>query len=172
MTNERILSCNNGDEHVNEFTERLFNSLDNGLTLKDSFGLTNQMMDDLYKVAFDCYERDKLNDAETLFRFLCIYDFYNPEYTMGLAAVYQLKKNYPKAIDFYALSYLQSTGDYRPMFYAGQCNVLLGRLDYAHKCFDLVIKNSSDKDLTDRASAYMLILNCDDLDTSDDQSKE
>ncbi len=28
---------------------------------------------------------------ETFFRFLCIYDFYNPDYTMGLAAVCQLK---------------------------------------------------------------------------------
>lgn len=44
--------------------------------------------------------RGRLDEAETFFRFLCIYDFYNPDYTMGLAAVCQLKNNFRKHVTF------------------------------------------------------------------------
>lgn len=158
----------NDENSIIQYSESLLEAIQNGATLKDVNGVSNDTMNDVYKLAYDFYHHGKLNDAESLFRFLCIYDFYNPEYAMGLAAVYQLKKDYQKAIDFYALSYSLSKDDYRPMFYAGQCNLMQRRVVQARKCFEIVSDRSSDEILNQRANTYLLALN--DIDSEEVES--
>lgn len=148
----------NNDEELGTFTDNLLDAIQNGATLKDVYAVPHDTMQDLYKLAFDSYQHGKLDDAESIFRLLCIYDFYNPEYAMGLGAVHQLKKNYEKAIEFYALAYSLSQGDYRPMFYAGQCNLMLRKGVQARKCFDIVINRSEDLLLTEKAQGYLSAL--------------
>lgn len=147
------------EKEIEQYSESLIEAIQNGATLKAVNGVSNETMNDVYKLAYDFYHHGKLNDAESLFRFLCIYDFYNPEYAMGLAAVYQLKKDYQKAIDFYALAYSLSKDDYRPMFYAGQCNLMQRRAVQAKKCFEIVASRCNDEALNQRASTYLLALN-------------
>ena len=148
----------NSDSDIEEFSVHLIDAIQNGGTLKDIHDFSDEVMLDVYKMAYDFYHQGKLDDAESLFRFLCVYDFYNSDYSMGLAAVNQLKKNYQKAIEYYALSYSLSKEDYRPMFYAGQCNLMLRRAVQAKKCFDIVLTRCKDKLLTDKAQAYLSIL--------------
>lgn len=148
----------NNDEELDTFTDNLLDAIQNGATLKDVYAVPHDTMQDLYKLAFDFYQHGKLDDAESIFRLLCIYDFYNPEYAMGLGAVHQLKKNYEKAIEFYALAYSLSEDDYRPMFYAGQCNLMLRKGVQARKCFDIVINRSEDLLLTEKAQGYLSAL--------------
>ncbi|EXU76555.1 type III secretion system translocator chaperone SicA [Erwinia mallotivora] len=146
------------DDEVDHYAAGLLEAIQNGATLKDLHGVSQETMHDVYRLAYDFYNHGKLNDAESLFRFLCIYDFYNPEYAMGLAAVYQLKKNYNKAIDFYALAYSLSEEDYRPVFYAGQCNLMLRRSVQAKKCFETVIGKCKDPTINTKAEAYLSAL--------------
>ncbi|CCG86236.1 type III secretion system translocator chaperone SicA [Erwinia piriflorinigrans] len=148
----------NSDGELDEHSSDLLDAIQNGATLKDVHRVSSETMDDVYKLAYDFYIKGKLKDAESLFRFLCIYDFYNPEYAMGLAAVYQLKKNYTKAIDFYALAYSLSKDDYRPMFYAGQCNLMLRRAVQARKCFETVVNKCTDAQLNERSKSYLSAL--------------
>lgn len=166
MNNKHIHDKPDGDKgyftdekEVEQYSDSLIEAIQGGATLKDVNAVSNETMNDVYKLAYDFYHHGKLNDAESLFRFLCIYDFYNPEYAMGLAAVYQLKKDYQKAIDFYALAYSLSKDDYRPMFYAGQCNLMQRRAVQARKCFEIVANRCSDEALNQRASTYLLALN-------------
>lgn len=148
----------NNDSEIDEFTGSLVEAIQNGAVLKDVQGVSNDTMNDIYKIAYEFYHLGKLDDAESLFRFLCIYDFYNSEYSMGLAAVYQLKKNYRKAIDFYALAYSLAEEDYRPMFYAGQCNLMLRQEVQARKCFSIVISRSRVPFLQEKAQSYLSAL--------------
>ncbi|WP_276535670.1 type III secretion system translocator chaperone SicA [Enterobacter hormaechei] len=150
---------NKTDEELDVYSDRLLDALQNGATMKDIHDVSSDTMQDVYKLAYDFYHQGKLNDAESLFRFLCIYDFYNPEYAMGLAAVYQLKKNYAKAIDFYALAYSLSKEDYRPMFYAGQCNLMQRQAAQARKCFEIVMERCRDPLLVEKAAAYVSAMN-------------
>lgn len=149
----------NDESELAAYSDSLLEAIQSGATLKDVNGVSSDTMNDVYKLAYDFYHHGKLNDAESLFRFLCIYDFYNPEYAMGLAAVYQLKKDYQKAIDFYALAYSLSKDDYRPMFYAGQCNLMQRRAIQARKCFEIVASRCGDEVLNQRAKTYLLALN-------------
>lgn len=126
-----------------------------GATLKEVQGLRDEHMDGLYGFAFKFYEQGRLDDAEKFFHFLCIYDFYNSHYWMGLAAVHQLKHNHQKAIDLYAIAFAQGRNDYRPMLYTGQCQLALGKIGKARSCFQYVLEQAPQEDLRQQAQVYL-----------------
>lgn len=164
LNNEETIQS---DDPLDTYADSLLDALQNGATLKDVYAVPNDTIQDLYKLAFDFYHHGKLDDAESIFRLLCIYDFYNPEYPMGLAAVYQLKKNYAKAIELYALAYSLSNEDFRPMFYAGQCNLMLRQGVQARECFEIVINRCKDTVLNEKAQSYLSALDIISSDNAD-----
>ncbi|WP_303395607.1 type III secretion system translocator chaperone SicA [Pandoraea sp. PE-S2T-3] len=129
-----------------------------GASLKDIHGISSETMDGLYAHAYDFYCKGQLAQAEAFFRFLCIYDFYNSEYIVGLAAVCQLKAEYQKAVDLYAMAFAVGKNDYRPVFYAGQCQMMMQDPVAARECFALVSESSADAELCARAVAYLSAL--------------
>jgi type III secretion system low calcium response chaperone LcrH/SycD len=145
----------NDDEQIGE---AVWEAVMSGATLKDLRGVSDDMMDSIYSSAYDFYRSGRLDEAEALFRFLSIYDFYNHEYIMGLAAVYQLKKQFHQAADLYAVAFAQAKKDYRPMFYSGQCQLALRRIHKAKQCFEIVIDSSDDPALIQQAQAYLQAL--------------
>ncbi|VTR36369.1 Salmonella invasin chaperone [Serratia fonticola] len=54
---------------------------------------------------------------------------------LALGAVNQLKKNYQKACDLYALAYVIAKDNFSPIFYSGQCQLLMGKLCQSHAVF-------------------------------------
>jgi type III secretion system low calcium response chaperone LcrH/SycD len=130
----------------------------NGITLKDMHGISDEMMEGLYAYAHDFYGKGRLDEAETFFRFLCLYDFYNTDYIMGLAAVCQMKKQYAKAIGLYAVAFGLSKNDYRPMFFTGQCHLFERKAAKARQCFELVVLHGADAGYRAKAQAYLDVL--------------
>ncbi|MGN7915555.1 type III secretion system translocator chaperone SicA [Enterobacter sp. 22466] len=157
-------------QQMDEYNDAIFTALESGATLKDVHNIPESVMQDVYLYAYDFYQQGRLKDAESLFRFLCVYDFYNPEYMLGLAAVHQLKKSYEKAIEFYALAYSLSDNDYRPMFYAGECNLMLRRGVLARRCFEIVCEKANDTQLAEKAEAYLLAM--EEMDFSDASTED
>ncbi|MDE1196460.1 MAG: type III secretion system translocator chaperone SicA [Pseudomonas sp.] len=138
--------------------QRVAEAVLQGATLMDLRGVCAEQMDGLYAYAYEFYQQGRLDDAEKFFHFLCIYDFYNAQYWTGLAAVHQLKQNYQKAIDLYAVAFAQSTGDYLPMFCSGQCQLALGKAGKAKACFEGVAESSTNEDLRQQAGIYLAAL--------------
>ncbi|PRP70979.1 CesD/SycD/LcrH family type III secretion system chaperone [Chromobacterium amazonense] len=144
------------DDVSNErIAEMVWDAVSSGATLKDLQGIPQNVMEGLYAHAYDFYNKGRLDEAETFFRFLCIYDFYNPDYIMGLAAVCQLKKQFQKACDLYAVAFAQSKNDYRPVFFTGQCQLCMRKAAKAKQCFELVCEQSADEALRARAQVYL-----------------
>lgn len=141
--------------NMEELLDNITTALMEGTTYKDIHGIPQSTMDGIYSYAYEFYQQGKLKEAETFFRFLSIYDFYNTDYVMGLAAVYQLTKRYEKATELYALAFVLAKNDYRPLFHAGQCNLLLKKMSAAIHCFESVSENSSDADLKKKSQAYL-----------------
>ncbi|QCJ68545.1 CesD/SycD/LcrH family type III secretion system chaperone [Providencia heimbachae] len=141
--------------NMEELLDNITTALMEGATYKDIHGIPQSTMDGIYSYAYEFYQQGKLKEAETFFRFLSIYDFYNTDYVMGLAAVYQLTKRYEKATELYALAFVLAKNDYRPLFHAGQCNLLLKKMSAAIHCFESVSENSSDADLKKKSQAYL-----------------
>ncbi|MFC6841802.1 type III secretion system translocator chaperone SicA [Xanthomonas theicola] len=138
--------------------EIILDAVAQGVTLKEIHGISDEQMDGMYSLAYDFYNRGRLDEAEKLFRFLCIYDFYCVDFLMGLAAVYQLKQMHQKAADLYAVAYAQGDADYRPMLYAGQCQLAMGKSGKARQCFKVVLEKSGDETLKATAQAYLTAL--------------
>lgn len=135
--------------------DALLEAVQNGGTIKDLKGVDDGLMEGVYAYAHRFYTNGQLDEAETFFRFLCLYDFYNGEYALGLAAVYQMKGDFQKAIDIYALAYTFLRNDYRPILHAGQCQLSLGKPELARDAFEMVVQSSTDSALVARASAYL-----------------
>ncbi|NDL61515.1 type III secretion system translocator chaperone SicA [Acerihabitans arboris] len=143
---------NVSEDHI---ADLLWNAVNSGITLKEVHDIPQDMMEGLYAHAYNYYNKGQLDEAATFFRFLCIYDFYNPEYYIGLGAVYQLKKEYQKAADIYAVAFSLAQNDYRPIFFNGQCQLLLQKTNKARQCFELVMEQSQDESLKIRAGVYL-----------------
>ncbi|MEJ2795466.1 type III secretion system translocator chaperone SicA [Iodobacter sp. LRB] len=135
--------------------EVLWEAVLNGAALKDIQGIPSNVMEGIYAYAFEFYQQGRLDEAETFFRFLCLYDMYDPDYAMGLAAIFQMRKEYLKAAGAYSLAFALGKNDYRPMFYAGQCNLHLKKVSKAKQCFETVLLHGAKGPLTERAQAYL-----------------
>ncbi|WP_282565705.1 type III secretion system translocator chaperone SicA [Providencia rettgeri] len=143
---------------MEELLDNITTALMDGTTYKDIHGIPQSTMDGIYSYAYEFYQQGKLKEAETFFRFLSIYDFYNTDYVMGLAAVYQLTKRYAKATELYALAFVLAKNDYRPLFHAGQCNLMMKKSSAAIHCFESVLESSSDVDLQNKSQIYLSAL--------------
>jgi type III secretion system low calcium response chaperone LcrH/SycD len=141
-----------------QMAEVIQDAVTEGMTLKDVHGISDEMMEGLYAYAHDFYGKGQLDEAETFFRFLCLYDFYNIDYIMGLAAVCQMKKQYAKAIGLYAVAFGLSKNDYRPMFFTGQCHLFERKAAKARQCFELVVLHATDAGYRVKAQAYLDVL--------------
>lgn len=130
-------------------------TMEHGATLKELYSIPDDTMENIYAHAYQYYQDGRLDEAENMFNFLCMYDLKNPDYYIGLGAVNQLKKNYLKACDFYALAYVMADNNFNPVFYSGQCQLLMGNIIKALQCFDIVVKRCTDQTLITRAKAYM-----------------
>lgn len=143
------------DVSEDKIAELLWNAVNSGMTLKDIHDIPSDLMEGVYAHAYNFYNKGQLDEAATFFRFLCIYDFYNPDYYLGLGAVYQLKKEYQKAADIYAVAFSLAKNDYRPVLFSGQCQLLLKKANKARQCFELVVEQSKDENLKNRAGVYL-----------------
>lgn len=143
------------EKEIEKLASYIVSIVQNGNAFKDVSNIPEGFMEGIYSFAYDFYQKGKLDEAEAIFKFLCLYDFYNVDYIMGLAAVKQLKKQYQAAVDLYALAYLNGKNDYRPVFYAGQCNLSLGEKEKAKYCFTQVYENIQDSVIKDKANTYL-----------------
>jgi len=143
------------DEVEEKNLEVILDAVNQGVTLKEIHGISDEQMEGLYGLAYQFYNQGRLDEAEKFFKFLCIYDFYSVDFLMGLAAVYQLKEMYQKAADLYAVAFAQGDADYRPMLYAGQCQLAMGKSGKASQCFKVVVECATDDALKAAAKAYL-----------------
>jgi type III secretion system low calcium response chaperone LcrH/SycD len=130
-------------------------TLSTGATLKEIYDIPDGTMEDIYSHAYEYYTQGRLDEAESFFNFLCMYDLKNPDYFIGLGAVHQLKKNYHKACDLYSLAYMMAENNFSPVFFSGQCQLLNGDLAKAIQCFRIVSKRCDDPVLVKKANTYL-----------------
>lgn len=125
----------------------------------EAHDLSQETLEGLYAYAYDFYHKGRLDDAELLFKFLCIYDFFNADYLKGYAAVCQLKKDYQRACDLYGISFTVSNqNDYSTIYLMGQCLLCMKKFESSQECFKTVSENTSDDDLKCKADKYIELL--------------
>ncbi len=77
--------------------------IEKGLTtIREQKGISDEEMNAVYAVAHNFYMTGRYEDAETVFKFLVMFDHLNPKYWIGLGAVRQVQKRFKQAIEAYA----------------------------------------------------------------------
>lgn len=138
-----------------ETADLLWEAVVSGATLKQIQGVPDSVMESIYAHAYKFYQIGHLDNAETFFRFLILYDTYNPEYLMGLAATLQQKKQYQNAIDAYQSVLVLAANDYRPMLHIGQCYLFMKNKTQARESFMALIESDAPATLRAQAEAYL-----------------
>ena len=71
-------------------------------TVRELKGITDAEMEAVYSLGFNFYRTGNIENAEKVFKFLVLFDHFNPKYWIGMGAVLQVKKQYQGAITAYA----------------------------------------------------------------------
>ncbi|KIJ02888.2 CesD/SycD/LcrH family type III secretion system chaperone [Xanthomonas phaseoli pv. phaseoli] len=145
-------------EELDRLNRSVLAAIQKGATMKDLHGVTDAAMEGVYAYAYRFYQQGKLKEAESFFRFLFMYDFRCAEYPMGLAAVYQLRGEYQKAIEYYAIAISLTKDDLRPVFHSAQCHLCLGNRSVARQSFEVVLERADIPVLRDAAKACLDVM--------------
>ena len=95
-------------------------------TVRELKGITDAEMEAVYSLGFNFYRTGNMENAEKVFKFLVLFDHFNPKYWIGMGAVLQLKKQYQGAITAYAYASFLDIHNPKPQYHAAECYLALG----------------------------------------------
>jgi type III secretion system low calcium response chaperone LcrH/SycD len=100
-----------------------------GLTPAETAGVEREQLEALYSLGHRLYSSGELADAETAFKALCLYDYRDGRFWMGLGAALQGQGKLSLAAEVYGMAGLAThLKDPAPFFYAGLCQLKNGDL--------------------------------------------
>ncbi len=106
--------------------------LDDGLTNADLAGITDEQLEALYALGHNLYVAGQHRDSETIFQALCLYDYTQPRFWLGLAGSRQALGDYRQAVDAYSMAAVAGgLKDISPFYYAAICFLKLGDMESA-----------------------------------------
>ncbi len=110
-----------------EFADRLVGLMKGELMPKDVQGISDETMERIYALAYSAFSAGRIDDARTLFQFLCANDYLSGRYWLGLGACEYAEEDYASAVQAYAMACLTSPGDPRPRLRSADCLLALGQ---------------------------------------------
>jgi type III secretion system low calcium response chaperone LcrH/SycD len=121
---------NNDRIELNEDDVRaVIGAIESGLTPAEAAGVGQERLEALYALAHRLYSSGEYQDAETAFRALCLYDYRDSRFWMGLGATLQAEEKLAMAAEVYGMAGLVANlGDPTPFFFAGLCQLKNGDL--------------------------------------------
>lgn len=115
-----------------------------GRPLHEILELPERLMDNLYTVAFQNYERGNYQLSADLFRFLLALKGDEYSYLMGLAASVQKLGSLEEAAQLFMLATVAEPLDPVAYFHAGSCLLQMGEEELAQVAFEMVIRTSGE----------------------------
>ena len=130
---------------------------------QDRIGLSDADAEAIYTVAHGMYKQEKLEDAETFFRYLCICDSSSERYWLALGMTRQKRENYPGAYDAYVMAGSAEGNSPRPPLFAAECALQFGQIAWAQsallEALDLADNDHDPDSIRNRIAALQFGLN-------------
>ena len=130
--------------------------------IRDILGFDDQQMDAFYAMGYNFYQAGKYDDANKIFRALCLFDSLVPKHWLGLGATLQMQKQYEQAAEVYGMCATINVEDPRASFHAAECFIALNDREKAIAALNTVVELSSDtpknKPFIDKAKAMLALL--------------
>lgn len=94
-----------------------------GVFPKDTFGLSDGMVEGIYGQAYRLYNTGKYEDAGQLFKLLMLIDGTESKYSMGLAACFHMNKQFKTATELYAICGIIDGQSPLPHYHSADCYI-------------------------------------------------
>ncbi|MDR1111013.1 MAG: SycD/LcrH family type III secretion system chaperone [Deltaproteobacteria bacterium] len=132
----------------------LVDAVRHGVPLAEAVGIKKEAIESLYGLGYNLYNAGDNESAETVFQALCLYDFNDYRFWMGLGAARQARDKYLEAVDAYSFAMIASSlREPEPIYYSGICFLKLGDLDAAATSFES-LKTMFDMAKADHAALW------------------
>lgn len=118
-----------------EIDAALESFLNEGGTFAMLKGIAAQELEQLYSMGFGLYQSGKLEEAQTVFKGLCVLNHYDSRFFLGLGACRQALQDYDLAIQSYVYGALVDIKEPRFPFHAAECHLQTGDLIAAESGF-------------------------------------
>lgn len=132
------------------------------VTLRDVQGLTDDQLEVVYATAFNHFKVGRVEKAEQLMNFLCLFEPRTAKHWTGLGAVRMSRENYDGAIFAYGMAARIDINAPRPPFRIAEAFMAKGNKDGAREALELAIENAGDdekfEDIRERAQALLALL--------------
>lgn len=123
--------------------------------------LPEKLIEERYAMALQMYKSGQLENAEAIFRWLCLFNGASSSNWMGLGACLHGQERWEEARTAYGMALAWSEeGDPKPLYYLGICNYMLHDMQKAKIAFEEAIAQaglheSEDRELVKRACAML-----------------
>lgn len=148
----------NINNDIKSLVGNIFSHIENGNIFDMLLPKKKEDFTDVYSLACDYYDKGLIEQAENIFRSLCLYDFSNVDYLLGLAAVKQVQKQYQKAINIYCLAINLDETNPSVYLYIGQCYLYSGDKEAAISSFRHCLSLACNDSEREQAMSYIAIL--------------
>ena len=111
-----------------------------GMSPQEAMGLSDNMIEGMYSFAYRLYTLGRYDQAAQTFRLLIMMNPLEPRFTLGVAACYQMQKQYELAASSYILSTIADRDNPVPFFHASDCYIELGDMAQAEKTLKLCLE--------------------------------
>lgn len=115
------VSSNSSEQIEKGLEDALGKMLKEGMTPKDAFGVSSNVLESVYAQAYRLYNTGKFVEAIHLFRILILMNTTEPKYTLGLAACFHMLKEYKNAIQAYTMCTVIDPVSPIPHYHASDC---------------------------------------------------
>jgi type III secretion system low calcium response chaperone LcrH/SycD len=111
-------------------------------TLAEVRGITNSMLEDVYRQGLAYYEEEQLEEATTYFTYLVMHQPWDQRFHMALGSVLHLQAEYTDALSFYGYALCLNACDPRPCFRIAECMLALGDTPAAIEALETAVSQS------------------------------
>lgn len=127
-----MTALSNVKELTPEEVRAIMAGLEDGLTNADLAGITDEQLEALYALGHNLYATGQHRDSETIFKTLCLYDYTQSRFWLGLAGSQQAIGDYQKAVEAYSMAAVAGgMKDLGPFYYAAVCFLKIGDTESA-----------------------------------------
>jgi type III secretion system low calcium response chaperone LcrH/SycD len=131
--------------HQLQKPDELKQFIDDGRSLQEIIGYSDELMEELYQAACEVFAEGKYSESQDGFLFLTTLNPYVYAYWLGLGMSHQLLEEYEQAILTYECASQVDSEAPLPYYYLAGCHLLLNHLDEAKKAIELAKIKCRDK---------------------------
>lgn len=142
MNKELTLKHSKLQQDEDAFVEEIMSFFNDGGTIGMLQGIDDELLEQMYSVAYYQYDSEDYEQASKTFQVLCLLNHYQPKFYLGLGACQQQQAFYESAIDSYSFAAILDVTDPRAPYHAGECYIKLRQFDKADQSLKMAAELS------------------------------